>query len=204
MAEPIADSIQLNGGGLRLRPYRSDDASALYEAVNESVESVGRWLPWCHADYNKTDADVWIAHCEDGWRTGEHYAFAVFDANSAQFCGAVGLNQRNREHNFMNLGYWVRASRQEQGIVRRAARLVAMFGFEQLGLTRVEIVTAPDNQASRRVAEALGARFEGIARNRIVVGGRPIDAAVYALVPPAGSGAAGSDQDDEQISSTSS
>jgi len=45
-------------------------------------------------------------------------------------------------------------------------------------------VTIPDNRASRRVAEALGARFEGIARNRLVVHGRPTDAAVYALVPP--------------------
>ena len=183
MAEPIPDSLELTGAGLCLRPYRSEDAAALVAAARESLEAVGRWLPWCHADYGEADAQAWVDKCADAWRGGEHYAFAVFDADTAEFCGGAGLNLRNRPHNFMNLGYWIRASRQGRGIVRRAARLVAAFGFDQLGLTRIEIVTAPDNLASRRVAEALGAQFEGLARNRIVERGTAIDAAVYALIP---------------------
>lgn len=202
MAEPVPDAFELAGAGLRLRAYRSEDAGALLAAARESIETVGRWLPWCRPDYGEADARAWVAHCADGWRSGEHYAFAVLD-DSAQFCGGVGLNQRNRPHNFMNLGYWVRTSRQRQGIVRRAAGLVVTFGFEQVGLTRVEIITAPDNRASRRVAEALGARFEGIARNRIIDRGRVLDAAVYALVPlDARSGRVRSAQDAAQTCST--
>jgi RimJ/RimL family protein N-acetyltransferase len=184
MPEPIAGSVELAGDGLRLRAYRDTDADALYHAARESIDSVGRWLPWCHAGYAAADARSWIAHCAEGWSSGEHYAFAIFEADT-EFCGGVGLNQRNRAHNFMNLGYWTRASRQGRGLVRRAARLVAAFGFEQLGLTRIEIVTAPDNLASRKVAEALGATFEGLARNRIVAGGRVLDALVYSLIPAA-------------------
>ena len=183
MGEPVGTSTELVADGLVLRPYRTEDAPALVAAANESVDSVGRWLPWCHAGYAVPDADRWIAQCREGWSNGEHYAFAVFDAGSSDFCGAVGLNQRNREHNFMNLGYWVRASRQGRHIVRRGARLVCRFGFTEVGLTRIEIVTAPDNHASRAVAVALGAQFEGISRNRIMAGGQPIDAAVYALIP---------------------
>jgi len=183
MPEPIAESLQLHEGALCLRAYRGDDAAALHAAVHESIDSVGRWLPWCHANYGKADADAWIAHCAEGWRSGEHYAFALFDADSGDFCGAVGLNQRNREHNFMNLGYWVRTSQQGNGVAVRAAQLVSGFGFEQIGLTRIEIVTALDNRASRRVAEKSGAAFEAIARNRLVDRGNPIDAALYALMP---------------------
>jgi len=182
MAEAIDSAVELSADGLRLRPYREDDAAALLAAVRESIDSVGRWLPWCHARYGAADACAWIAHCAEGWRRGEHYAFAVFD-ESGQFCGAAGLNQRNREHNFMNLGYWVRASRQGQSIARRAARMVIAFAFERVGLNRVEIVTAPDNFASQRVAGAVGAQFEGKARNRIVVSGKPVDALVYAAIP---------------------
>ncbi len=192
MSEPIPDSLELRDAGLNLRPYRGDDAGALFAAVRESIESVGRWLPWCQADYGEADAQTWIAHCAQGWRSGEHCTFAVFDAESAQFCGAVGLNQRNRAHNFMNLGYWIRASRQGQGIVRRAARLAADFGFGQLGLTRIEIVTMGDNLASQKVAVALGAVFEGVARNRIVAHGRAHDGLVYSLIPPTAIAAAGS------------
>jgi len=185
MSEPIPDSIELSGDGLLLRPYRPEDSPVLAVAVRESAELVGAWLPWCHADYSEAEADEWIAHCAVGWRGGEHYAFAAFDAATAQFLGSVGLNQRNRAHNFMNLGYWVRASRQGDGVAARAARLVAAFGFAQIGLTRIEVIAALDNQASRRVAENSGAEFETVARNRLIHRGKPIGAAVYALLPTA-------------------
>jgi len=185
MSEPVPDSLELRDAVLTLRPYRGADADALFSAVRESIDSVGRWLPWCHADYGEDDARSWIAHCAQGWRSGEHYVFAVFDADTAQFCGAVGLNQRNRAHNLMNLGYWIRASRQGQGVVRRAASLAAGFGFAHLGLTRIEIVTMSDNLASQKVAVALGAVFEGIARNRIVAHDRAYDGLFYSLIPGA-------------------
>ena len=183
MSEPISSSIELSGDGLLLRPYRPADSRALVAAVRESVASVGARLPWCHAGYGDAEAEAWIAHCAEGWRSGEHFAFALFDVGTGQFLGATGLNQRNREHNFMNLGCWVRTSQQGNGVAVRATRLVAGFGFGQIGLTRIEIVTALDNRASRRVAEKSGAALEAIARNRLVDRGNPIDAALYALVP---------------------
>ncbi len=182
MGEPIPDSVELSGDGLLLRPYLPEDSRTLAAAARESAESVGAWLPWCHADYSNAEAEEWIARCTDAWRSGEHYAFAVFD-DAAQFLGSVGLNQRNRPHNFMNLGYWIRASQQGNGMAVRAARLVVAFGFEHVGLTRIEILAALGNRASRRVAEKTGATFEAVARNRLVDRGKPIDAAVYALVP---------------------
>ena len=183
MSEPIPDSIELAGDGLLLRPYRAGDARILASAARESAGTVGVWLPWCHADYGDAEADAWISHCASGWQRGEHFAFAVFDARTSQFLGSAGLNQRSREHNFMNLGYWVRTARQGEGIAARAVRLVAAFGFGQIGLTRIEIVAALGNRASRRVAEKAGAVLEAVARNRLVDRGNPIDAALYALVP---------------------
>jgi RimJ/RimL family protein N-acetyltransferase len=184
MTEQIPESIELIGAGLLLRPYRPQDSHALAAAARESVETVGAWLPWCHADYGIADAEGWIAHCAEGWRSGQHFAFAAFDA-AGQFLGAAGLNQRNREHNFMNLGYWVRTSRQGEDIAARAARLVVAFGFERVGLTRIEIVASVRNGASRRVAEKSGAVLEAIARNRLIHRGRPIEGALYAIVPAA-------------------
>jgi len=183
MPEPAAESVELAGAGLRLRPYRDGDAPALLAAVRESVETVGRWMPWCNADYGERDAEDWIGICETGWRSGEHYSFAVFDGDDGAFLGGCGLNQRNRLHNFMNMGYWVRTSRQRRGVASRAATLVAAFGIERFGFARIEIVIEPDNLPSRRVAEHIGAQFEGIARNRIITRAGPTDAALYALVP---------------------
>jgi RimJ/RimL family protein N-acetyltransferase len=81
------------------------------------------------------------------------------------------------------MGYWVRASRERRGIGSAAARLASRFAFTELGLARIEIVALPDNVASRRVAEKIGARLECVARNRLQFRGEPRDAAVYSLVP---------------------
>lgn len=176
-------SPSLADGRLMLRPWRDTDVAELHAAVQESVASVGRWLPWCRADYDRAQAEAWTVHCRETWQTGTQFAFAVRDAVSGELLGGCGLNQLNPTHRSANLGYWVRASRQGQGIAGAAARLVARFGFIELGLIRIEIVTLPDNRASRRVAEKLGARLEAIARQRLWAWGRAHDAAVYALIP---------------------
>lgn len=185
MAEPAPEAPELLADGLLLRPYREADAPMLVSAVRESLGSVGRWLPWCHDGYGAEDAAQWIRHCDESWRSGEQFAFAVIDAGDGEFLGGAGLNQRNRSHNFMNLGYWVRSSRQRRRIAARATRTVAAFGFEKVGLNRIEIIAELDNLASRRVAETVGAHFEGIGRNRLVAFGRAVDAALYSLVPAA-------------------
>ena len=40
-------SFPLPPGPLRVRPWQPEDADALFAAASESIESVGRWLPWC-------------------------------------------------------------------------------------------------------------------------------------------------------------
>lgn len=178
----IPATVELTDGRLRLRPWQDRDAPALLDAVRESIAEVGRWLPWCHAGYGADDAVAWVTHCQARWRSGDHFAFGIFDAVSGELLGGIGLGQRNRLHRSANLGYWVRQSRHRQGIAASAAALVARFGFARLELIRIEIIALPDNRASRGTAEKLGARLEAIARHRLWERGQPRDAAVYALV----------------------
>lgn len=179
---PIPPDLELADGNLLLRPWREQDAPALHEAVQESLATVGRWLPWCHAGYDLAQAQAWVRHCREGWAADEHFAFGVFQRDGA-LLGSMGLNQRNRMHRTAALGYWVRQSRQGEGLARRATKLVAGFGFKTLGLVRIEIVALIDNHASRRTAELAGAQFECVARHRLWVRDKACDAAVYALVP---------------------
>lgn len=182
-AAGVLPPMELSLDGLVLRAYRPEDAPALHVGVRESVDSVGRWLPWCHADYSEADSAAWIAHCAEAWVRGDQYTFAIFDIAGAEFLGAVGLSQRNRAHNFAGIGYWIRESARGRGLASRAGRVVAAFGFEEIKLTRIEILAAVGNRASRRTAENIGANFEGIARNRLLTPSGLVDAAVYALIP---------------------
>jgi ribosomal-protein-serine acetyltransferase len=181
--EPISPAWELVEDPLWLRPWQPHDAEDLLDAARSSAASVGRWLPWCHAGYDLDAAHAWISRCRDGWSRGEHFAFPIFDLQTGELLGGCGLNQLNQPHRSANLGYWVRQSRHGEGIAARAAVLVARFGFEQLGLIRIEIVVMPDNHASRRTAEKTGAHFEAVARHRLWAKGQAHDAAVYGLTP---------------------
>ncbi|HEY8682889.1 MAG TPA: GNAT family N-acetyltransferase [Rhodanobacter sp.] len=181
--ERLSAELELGDGRLCLRPWQEHDAGGLYDAARESMDSVGPWLPWCHAGYELDDAVAWIAHCQAAWHAGEHYAFPILDAATGELLGGVGLNQFNRAHRSANLGYWVRQSRQRQGIAAAAAALATRFGFEQLALIRIEIIVLPANHPSRRTAEKIGAHFETIARQRLWVNGQASDAAIYGLIP---------------------
>jgi ribosomal-protein-serine acetyltransferase len=180
--ESIPLTLQLAGAGFHLRPWREPDAPALAEAARESVADVGRWLPWCSATYDLPDAVQWIAHCRRAWQQGDQYAFAILDEHE-QLLGSVDLKSYDRRQPCANVGYWMRSSQQRRGICTRAVVLLAAFGFERLGLQRLEIVAAEQNLPSRRVAEKSGAHFEGLARRRLLVHGQALDAAVYSLVP---------------------
>ena len=78
---------------------------------------------------------------------------------------------------------FIRAFEVMANLATAAAVEVARFGLAKLGLCRIEIVAAVGNTASRRVAEKTGAMFEGILRNRIKMGDRNLDAAMYSLIP---------------------
>ena len=178
----VLPRLGLETARLRLRPVCLEDADTVYTSIRESIEPLGRWMDWCHTGYSREDSDAWIAATRSAWEAGGAYEFLVFE-RSGRHVGAVGLNQFNRENNCANLGYWVRQSSQRQGFAVEAVRRIARFAFEAAKFQRVEIVAAVDNVASRRVAERAGATLECFARNRLLLHGVPIAAAVHSFVP---------------------
>jgi ribosomal-protein-serine acetyltransferase len=169
--------------GLLLRPFATTDAGAFTQAVRESVSTVGRWMSWCHADYSVDEALSWISLCDLGRVDGSSHEVGIFEEATGALLGGAGLNHFNTDHNFCNLGYWVRQSAQGRRIATRAADALAHFGFQELGLTRIEIVVAEGNDASSAVALQVGASFECLARHRLVVHNTLVAARVYSLIP---------------------
>lgn len=173
---------ELTDAVISLRPYTTDDAQELYEAVRESIPELAPWMPWCHPDYSIEETREWLSRRDEVWEKGMDYAFRVADAQSGRMLGGVGLGQINNLHRRGNLGYWIRTSAAGRGVATRAARLVARFGFEELKLIRIEIVAAVGNLASQRVAEKVGAVREGVMRKGLTVREAAHDAVLTALI----------------------
>jgi RimJ/RimL family protein N-acetyltransferase len=174
---------ELSNGVVKIRRYCAEDVTSLFEAASESVNEMFNWLSWCHPNYTIEESRSFILSSETAWNEKTGFGFAIFDVRNDLYLGGVGLNQINRRNNFANLGYWVRSSQTGRGIATAATLLASEFGFEDLGLNRIEILAAVENVASQRVAEKAGAKKEGILRNRILLHNRPHDAVMYSLIP---------------------
>jgi len=177
------EEIELKDGLITLRPYRLSDAADVFGAVMESMPELSRWMPWAHARYSLADGENWLKMSANAWQEGSAYEFAIIDSEDGSYIGGCGLNHINNIDKLANLGYWVRSSRQGEGIATKVAALVARFGLNALKLNRIEILAAVENRASLRVAEKVGAVREAVLRHRISLSDKVHDAVLFSVVP---------------------
>jgi RimJ/RimL family protein N-acetyltransferase len=181
---PLTAPTLVDDDVLRLRPWRPDDAAPLAAALQDSMDSIGRWLDWCTPAYSIEDARRWLAGVEASWAGGGHgeCALAIVLPGDT-LAGCIAVNRFRPQARAANLGYWLCHAARGRQLMPRAIRLFAPWAIGRFGLRRLEILVAAENAPSRRVAERSGARFEGIDRQRLAIHGQPHDAARYVLTP---------------------
>jgi ribosomal-protein-serine acetyltransferase len=173
----------LTDGHITIRKIRPDDAERLHRAIQESGPELPHWMPDLSPNLTPEMIRGWIGSALKLWDEGSDYNFVVLDAADGSLLGGCGLSRVNPRHRFANLFYWVKSEAAGKGVATAATKLVARFGFEHASLHRVEIVVAVGNEASERVAEKAGATREGLARNRLIMDGKPHDAHMFSLIP---------------------
>ena len=152
--------IELSDGTITIRAYELGIERAVFEAAAESVPEIGPSMRTWSDGATLDRAARHVAESIQAWHAGSWYDFAITRAGSPAFLGRVGLDRIYE--GTANVGYWVRTSQTRLGIATAAVRLVAQFAFEDLALHRLELLVAVDNPASRRVAQKVGATFEGV------------------------------------------
>ncbi|MEN9735608.1 MAG: hypothetical protein RL129_318 [Actinomycetota bacterium] len=69
------------------------------------------------------------------------------------------------------IGYWIDQRFANRGYMTRAVSALTNFGFEKLSLHRIEICMRTENDASKKVAERAGYKFEGVRTNYLHIDG---------------------------------
>jgi RimJ/RimL family protein N-acetyltransferase len=116
-------------------------------------------------------------------RSGRSVAFAIADVQDDAFLGEVLLHTFDWQHQRAAAGVWLRPEERGQGFGLCALRLLCAFGFEELGLARIELTTFPDNHGMVRIAESAGFRSEGVLRSYTRERGRRCDVAMLSILP---------------------
>ncbi len=175
-------SSELWDGSVGIRRVQTGDAAALYEATRESMQELVARMRWCERDFALENSVAWLSFTESAWTKGDSYNFAIVEGRAGRMAGSIWISRVDPKHGMANLGYWVRTSCAGRGIATAAGRLIARFAFDEIGLNRLEIVVAAGNAASQRVAEKLGARFEGLLRQRLRLADGVKDALMFGLL----------------------
>lgn len=111
---------------------------------------------------------------------GTEVPFATVDLASGLAIGSTRFLSIVPEHRRLEIGWtWLGRAFQRSGANREAKLLQLTHAFEDLGAARVEFKTDSRNEASRAALLGIGATFEGIFRNHMVMPEGPMRHSAY-------------------------
>jgi orotate phosphoribosyltransferase len=159
-----------------LRPFRLDDAAAVFEYASDPAFL--QYLP-IPIPYTRAHAEQFVA-AQAALDRDVHPSWAIEIAGKPK----GGLNIRFfADHRLAEIGYGLAPALWNQGIATEAARLVVSAAFAASPrLTRIQATADSRNHASVRVMEKLGFRREGLLRRQRVCRGELTDQIVCAVL----------------------
>jgi ribosomal-protein-alanine N-acetyltransferase len=116
------------------------------------------------------------------YRKGEFFDWAVVEKASGKMIGTCGFARLEKNHRIGEIGYVLNPAYHGRGYATEAASAVIRYGFETLGLNRIEGRYMVENIASRKVMEHCGLVFEGVLRESMMVKGRFRDIGLCSLL----------------------
>jgi RimJ/RimL family protein N-acetyltransferase len=167
---------ELVGERIALRPFRLDDVPAVLAYASDP--EVTRHLEWDAYDDPITAA----AFIRSTLVAGGHWiARAIALRETGAVIGGADLRIVSPRDKRAEMGYGLARAHWGHGYATEAGRLLVRFGFEKLGLVRIQAVCAVENERSARTLERLGMRREGRLAQYRWKGERPNDHYLYAL-----------------------
>ena len=128
-----------------------------------SDEQCQRWCIGLPRPYGPEDAAHFIAAAAQLWHTSGAARFAVADAASGELLASVALRPL-AGGTVGEIGYMAAPQARGRGVTSAALRLLSVWAFDQLRLTRLEALIQAGNQASIRTAKRAGFTSTGLHR----------------------------------------
>jgi len=156
---------QLETARLILRPPQPGDGRIVNDAIRETFAALTQWMPWAKTMPSVDDTESFARDAWSRFRAQEDYPLLLFDKATGEFVGASGLHPHDWLVPKFEIGYWVRASREGQGLVTEAVLGITRFAFERQGAQRLIIRCDSRNVRSAAVAERAGYTLEARLHN---------------------------------------
>ena len=162
-----------------LRLLEPHHAGELFAAVDADREMLHQWLPW--VDLTKSPADT-VAFIEDSLaKLASQHEVTAGIWQRGRIAGVIGARLSPLAPT-AEIGYWLGAEFQGQGLMTKATAALLRYLFEDRGVNRVEIHCSPENTKSCAIPKRLGFQKEGLLRQAQLVNGRFVDNNLFALL----------------------
>ncbi len=163
-----------------LRSVSELDAAPMFALIDANRAHLRRWLPWVDGVRAATETREFLRGV--ALREGDGSSLELAIERDGELAGIAGFRTLDPANRAGDLGYWLRADRERRGVVTACCRALVRHGFGALGLNRISLAAAVENARSRRVAERLGFRLEGVLREAEWLYDHFVDHAVYSLL----------------------
>lgn len=170
----------LIGGSIVLRPLCRRDLGDLSNVPDDPAWDLLLRRP---AGAGATP-DAWFADALRGVRRGSERCWTIRDIADDQLLGSTRFLNLDRANQRLEIGATWLLQEARGSVANAESKLLLLdHAFGDLGMRRVHIQADVRNARSRRAIEALGATFEGVLRQHIVMSdGTSRDTAIYSIL----------------------
>jgi len=180
LAPERVEPVTLAGRIVRLEPLELEHVPRLAEVGLDPV--IWQWT--IARPTSEADLRDWAETTIRARDAGAELPFVTLEAATGRPIGSSRYLNIVLEHRRLEIGWtWVAPPWQRTGANREAKLLMLTHAFETLGCRRVEFKTDSLNTPSRTALLGIGATFEGIFRNHMVMpDGRMRHSAYYSVI----------------------
>jgi ribosomal-protein-serine acetyltransferase len=163
-----------------LEPTSPLQAPQLFAAINNNRKEFSEFLPWVADMRTVADLTDYLKSAELSCQQEKEASFAIlFDKVAV---GRIGIHHLNMPNKVGTIGYWLSKDAQGKGIMLKSCIAIINFGFENLGLHRIEIKAAISNLKSQAIPVKLNFVKEGILRQAEFVNNQFLDLFLYSMI----------------------
>jgi RimJ/RimL family protein N-acetyltransferase len=165
------EPVTLEGRIVRLEPLGLEHVPGLAEVGLDPA--IWRWTIARPA--SEDDLRAWAESALANRAAGTELPFVTIEQSTGRPIGSSRYMNIVLEHRRLEIGWtWLAPPWQRSGANREAKLLQLRHAFDVLGCRRVEFKTDSRNEASRNALLGIGAQFEGIFRNHMVMPDGPM------------------------------
>ena len=131
---------------------------------------------------SKVDTENFIEHVLEGYSQNNKALWGIELKSTCRLVGTIDFVTVNLKHKKAEIGYVLSEDVWGNGLTTEATKKILEYGFETLGLVRIQARCFVENIGSQRVMEKSGMSFEGIIRKGMFAKGEYQDLKFYSIL----------------------